>query len=146
MDDIGNGSFFECKALKNLVIPPSVKSIGEDAFHNCYSLRKVYVGDSVRTIASAAFWGTDSLRIISLPSVEVLKANDIFFLNIGKEFGNHSSLDTVVIRGGDPGDKVYDDYFSQVKKTCLFLVPPGTASAFRAKGYLHVQEHNGNGL
>lgn len=146
MDDIGNGSFFECKALKNLVIPPSVKSIGEDAFHNCYSLRKVYVGDSVRTIASAAFWGDDSLRIISLPSVEVLKANDIFFLNIGKEFGNHSSLDTVVIRGGDPGDKVYDDYFSQVKKTCLFLVPPGTASAFRAKGYLNVQEHNGNGL
>ena len=139
MDDIGNGSFFDCKALKNLVIPPSVKSIGEDAFHNCYSLRKVYVGDSVKTIASAAFWGTDSLRIISLPSVEVLKAKDIFFPNTG----GYSVLDTIVVRGGDPGDKVYDDYFLQVNKNCLFLVPPGTASAFRAKGYSNVQEHNG---
>ena len=140
MDDLGNGSFFECKRLKKVVIPSHIKSIGEDAFHNCYGLREVYVGDSVKSIGTAAFWGNDSLRIVSLPSVEVLKANDIFYLNWGKEYDNHSSMDTIIIRGGGPGDKTWNDYFMQVNKNCLYLVPPGTGAAFRAKGYPNVKE------
>lgn len=146
MDDIGNGSFFECKNLRKVVIPPSVKSIGDDAFHNCYQLREVYVGDSVKSIGSAAFWGTSNLRVISLPSLDILKAKDIFFTN--QEFGNTSLnygdislLDTIIVRTGGPGDKNYNDYFERVNKNCHFLVPPGTATAFRSKGYPNVQEH-----
>ena len=146
MDDIGNGSFFECKNLRKVVIPPSVKSIGDDAFHNCYQLREVYVGDSVKSIGSAAFWGTSNLRVISLPSLDILKAKDIFFTN--QEFGNTSLnygdislLDTIIVRTGGPGDKNYNDYFERVNKNCHFLVPPGTASDYRSKGYPNVQEH-----
>lgn len=138
MDNIGNGSFFECKKLKKVVIPPSVKTIGEDVFHNCYQLHEVYVGDSVKSIASATFWGTDHLKVVSLPSVDILKANDIFFTN--KDFGGTSELDTIFIRNGGPGEKSYNDYFAQVNKHCHFIVPPGTASAYRAKGYPNVQE------
>ena len=138
MDEIGNGSFFECKALKKLVIPPQIKSIGEDAFHNCYSIKELYVGDGVESVGSAAFWSLDKLRTVSLPSVNILKAEDVFFYNI--EQGAVSVLDTVFIRGGDPGDKHFNDYFAQVNKNCHFIVPPGTASAFRAKGYPNVEE------
>lgn len=138
--DIGNGTFFECKALEKVVIPPQVKSIGEDVFHNCYALREVYVGDNVTSIGKAAFWGDSGLRTISLPSLDVLKAEDIFHYNIGKEYGYESNLDTIFIRNGGPGEKSYNDYFAQVNKNCHFIVPPGTASAYRAKGYPNVRE------
>jgi hypothetical protein len=46
---------FKGKALKTVVIPPSVKTIGESAFEDCASLKTVTISDNVTSIGTAAF-------------------------------------------------------------------------------------------
>ena len=52
---IGNGAFYRCTRLQEIIIPEGVTSIGGYAFHGCTSLREVIIPESVTSIGEAAF-------------------------------------------------------------------------------------------
>lgn len=56
--EIGEEAFYNCVALKKVIIPDSVTSIGDYAFSECRALTEINMPESVRNIGSAAFSGT----------------------------------------------------------------------------------------
>ena len=54
--EIGEEAFYNCVALKKVIIPDSVTSIGDYAFSECRALTEINMPESVRNIGSAAFW------------------------------------------------------------------------------------------
>ena len=53
---IPEGCLQNIHALKEVVMPDSVKTIGKDAFKNCDSLRKANMPSKLREIGSGALW------------------------------------------------------------------------------------------
>ena len=47
---IGAEAFYNCKSLKSIVIPDSVKSIVENAFSGCESLTSIVIPGSAESI------------------------------------------------------------------------------------------------
>lgn len=136
IEEINQGAFFECNRLKKLIIPNTVKSLGMDVLHNCYDVEVIYVGDGVESVGDYAFFSDNKLELLSLPSVKVLKSDKIFGDNDGKK----QTIEKVVIRSGDAGIYAFERNFANVSEKCRFIVPKGTASTFRAKGYPNVYE------
>ena len=52
---IGDGAFFACNSLAEVVIPNSVTNIGDRAFSFCSSLAEVVIPNSVTSIGEGAF-------------------------------------------------------------------------------------------
>eukprot|EP00526_Cylindrotheca_closterium_P005451 CAMPEP_0113638758 /NCGR_PEP_ID=MMETSP0017_2-20120614/20316_1 /TAXON_ID=2856 /ORGANISM="Cylindrotheca closterium" /LENGTH=579 /DNA_ID=CAMNT_0000549905 /DNA_START=54 /DNA_END=1793 /DNA_ORIENTATION=- /assembly_acc=CAM_ASM_000147 len=74
---IGKCAFYECQALREIEIPPSVTVIGDHAFRDCLSLAKVHFHEDglLVTIGRSAFTNCSSLIDISVPSsVEIIQA------------------------------------------------------------------------
>ena len=65
--EIGNGAFGNCDALKTITLPASVQSIGEFAFADCSALEAITLSASVRTIGKYAFARCQALRSVTLP-------------------------------------------------------------------------------
>lgn len=59
--------FKNCKNLKSVFIPETVKYIGYEAFFNCESLTNITIPDSVEIIDSCAFYWCKNLTTISFP-------------------------------------------------------------------------------
>ncbi|KAL3944887.1 MAG: hypothetical protein SGBAC_001032 [Bacillariaceae sp.] len=75
---IGGGAFYDCQALREVDIPPSVTTIENEAFRKCSSLTKVRFeerGSSLlTTIGKSSFALCKSLMEISIPSsVETIR-------------------------------------------------------------------------
>lgn len=64
---IGNGAFNECRELKSIVIPDTIKEIGASAFEECSKLENIYIGNSVETIGDSAFYLCEELKEIKIP-------------------------------------------------------------------------------
>lgn len=61
------GTFSNCKSLKNIKIPETVKSIESHAFEGCESLDNVIMYDGIKFIGSDAFTNCCSLKSITIP-------------------------------------------------------------------------------
>lgn len=69
---LAHKAFYECKDLKEIIIPEGVVSIGSDAFAFCSSLKSVLLPKTLKTIESGAFFST-IINTITIPdSVEVI--------------------------------------------------------------------------
>ncbi len=64
---IGEGAFWGCSSLTNIVIPEGVTSIGERAFFRCSSLTNIVIPEGVTSIGREAFSYCSSLTNIFIP-------------------------------------------------------------------------------
>ncbi len=65
---IAGGAFYNCKGLKTLTIPSSVKCIEEGAFDACRNLTTVTIQDGLEKIGKTAFFNCNSLTSVNIPS------------------------------------------------------------------------------
>ena len=89
------GAFFECTALKEIVIPASVKSIAQYAFLRCTSLEQLNLPNGLEQIRWGAFEGCSSLDNVVIPASVTLMDYGVF--------GN-CDLDNITV---DPDNKNY---------------------------------------
>ena len=82
-DDVKNIKSIEnsanCKNLKSIIIPDSVKSIGYYAFHRCESLISIVIPDSVKSIRDYAFAFCKKLESIVIPNFVESIGNYAFY-------------------------------------------------------------------
>ncbi len=110
--EIERWAFKNCKALKAITIPKSIKRIRSETFQGCESLEEVNLPDGLIKIDDSAFEGCQSLKSITIPaSVRYIEYNAFAkctsleqvnlsegLLKIGYcAFGYCKSLKTIVI-------------------------------------------------
>ncbi len=61
VERIGESAFYDCKSLKNIVLPSTVTEISYVAFYNCSSLEKINIPEMCTTIEKDAFNGCYAL-------------------------------------------------------------------------------------
>ena len=94
---IGASVFDRCESLTSVTIPNSVTSIGDWGFHGCSGLTSVTIPNSVTSIGEGAFWGCSGLTSVTIPNSVT---------SIGLEvFAACYSLTSIVVAEGNP---VYD--------------------------------------
>lgn len=54
-----NGSFEDCRSLRHIRLPDTLKYIGPEAFVGCVSLKYLYLPEGLETIGTGAFWAND---------------------------------------------------------------------------------------
>ena len=90
--NIGDGAFYGCNNLTNVIVPSSVTSIGNHAFAYCENLISVTIPDSVINIGKNAFNECPNLVYIVIP-------NNV--TNIGEwTFNGCASLASITIPNG----------------------------------------------
>ena len=65
---IGDGTFYQCKNLREIILPSSVTSIGNEVFWECVNLEEITLPSGVTNIGDDVFWVCRSLETIILPS------------------------------------------------------------------------------
>ena len=65
---LGEGCFWDCKALTSIDIPSSVTSLGRQCFEGCKSLTSVTIPSSVTSLGDYCLSGCSSLTSIDIPS------------------------------------------------------------------------------
>ena len=65
--EIDEWAFFDCRSLKKITLPDSVKSLGYGAFSSCEALESVDLGNGLEIIGQSAFSACFALKSISLP-------------------------------------------------------------------------------
>lgn len=106
--NILEGAFSNCKSLKSIIIPNTMKSIGEKAFSGCYSLERISIPDSVTSIGNSAFEGCSHLTSIVIPNGVT---------SIGKAAFNYcSSLTSIIIPDSvtSIGERAFDNCSSLI--------------------------------
>ena len=63
LEKLGSCTFYNCQAIKEIILPRSLKSIGESAFYGCSNLKQVYVPESVKSIKGSAFPNAQSIKL-----------------------------------------------------------------------------------
>lgn len=63
-ESIGDGVFYDCVCLREVVIPESVERIGDWAFGGCNRLEKVVIPESVEKIGEYAFAYCEKATVI----------------------------------------------------------------------------------
>ncbi len=64
---IDDKAFNDCKSLKTITIPASVKGIGDSAFSGCTSLTSVTIPTGVKSISDYTFSNCTSLKSVKIP-------------------------------------------------------------------------------
>ncbi len=86
------GAFYQCSALKEIVIPGSVKSIAPCAFIRCVSLKTLILPEGLEKIDEWTFNGCSSLESVVIPtSVKAIE---------NRAFADCSSLKTLTLPEG----------------------------------------------
>ena len=135
----GYYSFNNCKLLKQVVLPNTIKVIGYGAFRGCTWLRSINMPSGLEVIGGEAFEDCESLTSITIPS-SVKEVGEFAFnrckcvINIpatidtinqsafyGCKFRLSEKLgyvwnDTIVLNTGDDSIKMYDNLFKWGKK------------------------------
>ena len=100
--EIGEEAFYNCKNLKEVVIPENIQTIGNFAFRGCTGLEKVTFFEGLETIGGKAFADCTSLKEAEIP-LSVTKIGDYAFNGIvSAEEGKEESFvagDYFLIRG-----------------------------------------------
>lgn len=64
---IGDYAFYRCPALQLVILMEGVENIGSHAFDECSMIREVYTPCSIRQVGNDAFMDTPKLRIMGSP-------------------------------------------------------------------------------
>ena len=99
--EISGEAFAECKLLRSVVIPDSVRDIGQYAFSMCSQLRSVTFSKGLTGISSYAFYHCDALESLDLPD-SLTSISD-------HAFAYCSSLKSIVLP--ECMEKLYDEAF-----------------------------------
>ena len=67
LKEIEDYAFYNCKALKEIIIPSSVTSIEKYAFYGCESLKSINIPNGVTSIGEGAFAYCSLLTSVSIP-------------------------------------------------------------------------------
>ena len=89
---IGKNAFADCKYIKNIKIPSTVKTIEEGAFKNCTNIKEITIPQSVTSIGANSFYGCNNLVYIRL-------SENLTYIG-DKAFMNCSNLKDVTIPAG----------------------------------------------
>ena len=77
---IGDGCFFDCKCIKTVLIPNSIKEIGVQAFAMCKDLIEIELPDSITNIGKCAFRDCTGLkRIVMSANLKTLETGTFSF-------------------------------------------------------------------
>lgn len=111
-----NFSLFSCVALRELILPDTLRSVGDGAIKYC-ALESVVIPDSVTYLGAEAFSRCDQLREIRIGKGVVLTDDRLWF--------NSPVLSKVTVDPDNPSLCVVDDVvFTKDRKT-LLLYPAG---------------------
>ena len=78
IEEIGEFAFSNCRVLRSVVLPISIRIIGQSAFHNCEMLCNINLPDSIDTISAGAFFNCRNLHINHLPTHISIIGNSAF--------------------------------------------------------------------
>ncbi|EJK67180.1 hypothetical protein THAOC_11826, partial [Thalassiosira oceanica] len=68
LETIGNNTFYDCKALQQVIIPSRITKLGHGAFSYCSNLASVQLHHGLEIIEYRAFYECTALRNVTLPS------------------------------------------------------------------------------
>ena len=68
LDTIGQWAFYECRSLREMILPPSLIFIGSYAYYECTNLAKVEFPHGLEVISASAFSCCRSLTKVVIPS------------------------------------------------------------------------------
>lgn len=66
--DVGEASFAECKALREVIFGENCQKIGKEAFSDCTGIKNLRIGDSVSRIEDQAFSGCENIAYVYFPA------------------------------------------------------------------------------
>ncbi|MBO5502571.1 MAG: leucine-rich repeat domain-containing protein, partial [Clostridia bacterium] len=64
---IGPSAFYQCAAIREIVLPDSINAIGEHAFSGCSLLSSINIPEGVEVISNRTFSDCTSINAITLP-------------------------------------------------------------------------------
>ncbi len=64
--EIGYRAFYECRNLKEIIIPDSVTEIGEYAFYSCNGLRTIQIPNSIKRLNAQCFSWCENLSEVDI--------------------------------------------------------------------------------
>ena len=128
--EIGVSTFWNCDSLVSVTIGNSVDTIRFNTFSNCKSLKYVTIGESVSAIENQAFSGCSSLKSITIPkSVTAIGGVGMMGTFGGFVFTN-TALDTMIIKATIP-PFTSQSSFSGVSKNISIFIPCGSLAAYQ---------------
>ena len=91
--EVGDQAFANCKSLKKVVLPSTLKTISRKLFYGSTALEEVEIPEGVQEISIGAFYRCSALKSIAIPdSVTSMKSS-----SSDQTFYNCTSLESVVI-------------------------------------------------
>ena len=73
------GTFYNCKKLKDIVLPETVTAIRQNAFYGCASLSSINLPDGLQTIEGSAFYECKALTDITIPKNVTSIGSKVFY-------------------------------------------------------------------
>ena len=112
--EYGNGAFKNCASLETIEIPASVTNIPAELFYGCVSLKEIIIPYGVEIIGKEAFAFCSSVEKITIPKGVI---------NIGAGvFRNMSSLGEITVEDGSERYKTVDGVLYSVVGNSTYLV------------------------
>ena len=122
---IGDHAFLKCRAVKEISVPGTCKTVETSAFYQCVSAEKLTIGEGVETLQKGAFEECSSLKSVTVPD-SVQTMNPYIFYNC-------SSLETCIM--GSPAIMEKDIFTGDTAVTVI--APAGsTAETYAAENNL----------
>ena len=78
---LGDNTFIECTALKDIRFPPHLLTIGQNCFSGCSSITDLVFPSTLETISANAFKDCSSLKTIKVCGSKQISTNNAFNIN-----------------------------------------------------------------
>lgn len=136
---IADMAFYDCRSLKSVVIPDTVKYIGNYAFCNCYNLASANIPTATVSIGASAF-DNCNLKSVTIPA-------SVTAIGEGA-FSNCNNLTEVIFEEGNQLEKVEAETFSWCSNLKSISLPSTvTEIGYEAFYYMnHYYSWNDNGI
>ena len=104
---LGDGAFYGCVGLTEIIIPSSITSISVAMFEGCSELASITIPASITSIGDAAFYGCAKLTSVTIPSSVTTIGIAAFIycaglteINVDPNNKNYISVDGVLFNKG----------------------------------------------